>query len=131
MGFHAEVFQDEPILMVTLDGEFTVGGTLPDLMAHVVGVLDAAPQKLFYVVDMRNMKVSFEDVMNGANVAARGAGSFLHHPNIREIVLISTDKMIALSVQGLRSPVFGLESVSLFPTVEEALSYARQQMVSA
>lgn len=128
MGFTVKLFPDEPILMVTVDSKFNPAERLRDVMAQVIPILDSAQQQLFYVVDLREAKVSFEDTLAGVNAAARGANSYLKHQNMKEVVFVSSDKMVQLSAQGLKSPIFGVQSVALYPTAEDALAYIREKI---
>jgi hypothetical protein len=122
-------YPGEPVITVTLRGAFSVASHLSSLNEEVQRVLDAT-QPVFYIVEVCDLKVTFEDLVVGSSTSARGAGAILHHPNIRELIVVTTDRLITLGVRGLQSPAFGLDRVSVFETLEDAMTHCREKIAT-
>src|SRR5690349_6158018 len=82
------LYPDEPILVATLDDTFSVTRDMGTVIAQATQVLDSLDHQVFYIVDVRQMKVTFEDLVASSNASARGDNSYLHHANIRELIVV-------------------------------------------
>jgi hypothetical protein len=125
------LYPNEPILVATLDTTFSVTRDMSTVISQATQILDSVEQPVFYIVDVRQMRVTFEDLVASTNASARGDSSYLHHPNIRELIVVSTDRLVTLGVKGLQAPVFGIGALSVFGTLEEALAYCREKVAVA
>jgi hypothetical protein len=126
-AFSIVQYPDEPIVVTTLSSSFTVASNLAPLMEQARHIFDCV-DSVFNIVDGRGVKATFEDLVAASNESARGANTILHHPSIREIVVVTDDRLVALAVKGLQSPVFGLRAVSVFETLDDALAYCREKI---
>ena len=89
-------------------------------------ILDDLTCKLYYVVDVRDVQMSFDDMVKGANMAAHQFKNY-RHPNVIESLMIVPNRLYELAAQSLKSSVFGNLRVRTFYSVEDALSYIVQQ----
>jgi hypothetical protein len=46
------------------------------------------------------------------------------------MIAVSTNRVIGMALKGTNSPVFGNFSMPLFPTLDEAVAHARQQLTA-
>jgi hypothetical protein len=90
-------------------------------------LLDAQAERVFLIADLTGLAISLEDLTVGATVIGRSPAARLHHPNVRENLLVTHDGLIKLAAAGLRSATFGSARVRVFETVEQALDYCREQ----
>ncbi|MBN1313322.1 MAG: hypothetical protein JXB30_18090 [Anaerolineae bacterium] len=93
-------------------------------------ILEAQEELLFFICDVREMKLSLDDLIAAANVGSRGQQPLWQHPKIRDVYFISNLKMVELAAKGLSSPIFGNMQVRVFGTVEKALEDIRRILES-
>jgi hypothetical protein len=66
-----------------------------------------------------------DEMLAGASRLTRGSSPVYHHPNIKKLLVVTTDAVMRLAFQGANNPVFGNLQAVLFETQDEALTYAR------
>jgi hypothetical protein len=91
-------------------------------------VLDSQPEPVFLVLDIRGLALSLDDATIAATAAARRQGALMHHPNVRESLIISRDGFVKLGASGLRTATFGNVKVRVFDTQEQAIEYCRERI---
>ena len=52
----------------------------------------------------------------------------LHHPHVKELIIVTQAKMEELAAKGLNSDIFGNVPISVFETMEDAVAYARSRL---
>ncbi len=124
MDTRVQKLDNEPIIIVTIDADFSIREDGEAMNEVVLALLDAQPTPIFLIMDLREMKIDLEDMIFGANQAARQLHLF-KHKNVRERILITASRVITLSAQGMQSPIFGGIEMKVFKTLDEALAYAR------
>jgi len=124
LTYSVEKLQDEPIVMVKLFEADRLEPSMPTTGAEVIAVLDAVSEPVFLILDMGNIRISLEHLVSSTSRAIR-VDQFLTHPNVREILDVTTNPMLRLAAKGMESKVFGRLKAQVFDTVEEALEYAR------
>ena len=118
--------QNEPIVIVHLrEANQSQSSSRQEFTAEIGAVLDAASEPVFLIFDIGDIRAVFGDITSGTREATRGS-NFLAHPNVREILTVTTNRVFRLATMGLRGRAFGKLKVQIFETVEEALEYARQ-----
>jgi len=123
-----EKLQNEPIVIMHLhETDQSQASSRQEFTAQIVTVLDAASEPVFLVFDMGDIRPVFSDIASGTHEATHGS-NFLAHPNVREILTVTSNRVFRLATMGLRSKAFGNLKVQIFETVEEALEYARSNM---
>jgi hypothetical protein len=124
-AFKVEKLPGEPIMVSTLFETWSVANDISATVDQLVAHLDAADEPLYYISRFSGLKLNLQDLIVASNQAARGSSALLHHPNLRELLLVTDFKLFELAAKGLDSEVFGNVPVSVFKTPEEALEYAR------
>jgi hypothetical protein len=125
--YTVEKLPDEPILYSLLSESWSAS-ELPAVIDEVAAILDAADEPLFYINSIENVTMNIQELITSSSLAARGGGSILHHPNIREQVVVVQNKLLQLAAKGLDSAAFGHLSMKVFETEDEAFAYARAQI---
>lgn len=120
---------DLPAYLHTLNADFTSAET-EEMLTLANTTLDGAQEKVYYIVDMRAYSLSLDDMITGANLAARGQKPALHHPNVIETIFVSSASMLRLAAKGLGTATFGGARVIVFDTLDEALAYCREKCAS-
>jgi hypothetical protein len=124
--YEIEKLPGEPILVHTMLEGWSVADDLPANIDQAVEHLDAANEPLYYIANFSNgLKLDLKDVILAANQAARGGNAMFHHPNFRELLVVTDARLLDLAAKGLDSEVFGNVPVAVFGALEEALAYAR------
>ena len=122
---HAKL-TDEPIITAVLEDSFHPDD-LTSLLEEAAGLLDEADEPCYYITAVGNGRWPLEELIRGANTASRGTRALLHHPMMKELVVVTESKVIEVFVKGLRHDVFGNVKVQAFLTKDEALVYARSR----
>jgi hypothetical protein len=120
-----EKLPGEPILVSTVFEAWNSVDELGGGIGQTIEYLDAADEPLYLIADVTGLKLDLRDVILVANQTARGSKAVLHHPNLREFLVVTDLKLFELASKGLDSQAFGNVPVSVFGTLEEALAYAR------
>ncbi|MBN1310287.1 MAG: hypothetical protein JXB30_02630 [Anaerolineae bacterium] len=116
---------DEPVVVVTLLKGYDYGDDMIESNKPSFTLLDSQDKPVFWILDMRQARIGFGEVVASANMMTRGEEPLWKHPMIRETVIVSDAQMVKLAAKGLSSDVFGNLSIKVFGTVEEALDYVR------
>jgi hypothetical protein len=127
MSVKVELLPGEPILLQTPseDYDYKIDG-IP-AMDQTLEILDQQTKPVFYIIDMLKMTLSLDDMITAVSQATRQRALF-QHPNIIENLFVTQSRMIDLAAKGMNSPIFGNVKIQVFPTVDEALAYARRSL---
>lgn len=127
MSYHTEMPNGRPVLLQTLNPDFS-GAEIAPLLEEATQTLDRVDSPVFYVMDTVAISVTFDDILQGANLAARGAQAPFHHPNVIETLVIAQNAALKMAALGVTTPMFGSARVKVFDSVEAAMTYCNQQM---
>ena len=123
--------ETHPAILATILSGFTVAHDWADGEAEIRRLLDASPEPLFLIDDVREMNMTFDDLVASASLGSRGQDPLWHHPKMRSVYFITGSKIIEAIAAGLNSPVFGNVHVKVFASVEEALQDIDQVTAAA
>jgi hypothetical protein len=127
-GFTFENHPDKPIISAILTEEYSVKRDQPPLLELIKSALDSADRSKYLIIDVTNIRITFEDLVAGVNEAARGSGSAsLHHANFHEMIVVSPSPVWHLTARGLTTSTFGHISVRAINTLAEAIAYVDEQ----
>jgi hypothetical protein len=123
-----EKFPNEPIIIQTMSPDYQLRLEMPKVYPSLREILDQQAEPVFWVVNISAvLQITVEDLLIGTEMVAQGEKALYRHPNIREVLYVSTNPMIQLAVEGVRSDSFGNLKVLIFENLETALRYAREQ----
>lgn len=125
MSFTVVKYPNEPILVQTFNPDYDMHVELPLSNKASSEALDNSPEAGVYLIDVFNFQISFEEIVKGANVVARGERPLWHHPKLKQVILVTSDGLLRMAAEGMSAKVFGGLEVPVFETLEEALAYAR------
>jgi hypothetical protein len=115
----------EPILLQTMAEDFDYRVDTPRDLEQITRILEEQTRPIYYIIDVTHMKMGLDDLMAAASGATRQAEMF-KHPKLLETLVITQSRMFDLAARGLSSPIFGGIKMRVFPTLNEALAYARK-----
>ena len=132
MSYTVRRLDDLPVVLTTIDAEFSVESELEFYLGDIATALDASDEQLYLVSESQEFKVNFSDMVMGLGKGTRGASAALNHPKIAEICAVIPDNtLLKLAVQALGQMQYGGKKVTLNSTLEDALAYVREQIVAA
>lgn len=125
MGYQIETIEDGKAMLVTNDPDFDFAVEGATVIQDVVARLDALSEPVFYVVDLREIQVSFDETQIFVNMLTRGDNPLLQHKNIREILYIIGNIFHKVVADGMSADAFGNLRIKTVANLEDALKYIR------
>lgn len=125
-NFTLEKLPGEPIIVGIASPQWQSAADMPVFVEQLTALLEAADEPVFYIGDMSAWQVDLTEIITAANQVARSANAIARHPKIREFIVISTSGAVELGARGVNSAAFGQTHITVLPTVEAALDYARR-----
>jgi len=122
-------FPDEPIVVQTMSPDYRLLVEFPEDHPKSYALLDELPHPVFWIVDISAVEeLSMEDLLKGTKLVSTGEKPLYRHPNIRQVLYVSTRDMIKVAAEGLKHDKFGNLDVQVFDSIEAALRYAREKL---
>lgn len=128
MTYQHTVLPDEPIVVVSINPDYLIARDMGQSTSDGRALLDSFEERVFWIIDVSQVKVNVNDVINASNQGTRGDEPLWHHPNIRELILITQNKLVQMAASGLNSLPFGNLEVKVFGLLDEALAYCREKL---
>jgi hypothetical protein len=126
MDFQIVKLPDHPVIVFQPTDRFKLKEALPVMINQVTTVLDALTERVFYIADMRQARINLDDLLLSMTTVIFGDKPFLRHPNIREVLLVTTNPLIRKVAGGLASGMYGDVALQVMFNYEDALAYAIQ-----
>jgi hypothetical protein len=130
MSYKIETLTGEPVILLILTQDAAISEDMPKSGAEIRTLLDQASEPMFFIMDMSAMQISLDDLILGSNLGARGEQPLTRHPHLKEMLFVSSSKMVKLGLKGLNTLAFGNMKVKAFDTLDEALAYVHAQVTS-
>jgi hypothetical protein len=127
MPYTIDNLPDEPIMILVHEGSQSLQ-EIDQARDDMVLALDAQPEPVFLVLDIRRLAIGLDDMPGAAAKATSGSSAPLHHSNIRESLIVSSSGLVKLGALGLRTATFGSVNVRVFETTEQAIDYCREKI---
>lgn len=115
----------EPLFIEIMPEGYDLFTDLEGDIAVMIGLLDVQPEPVDWIVDLQALTFTMDEVLMAASKLARGDNPAYHHPNLRQMVFVTTDKFLEIAAKGMDSEVFGNLSILVFTRMDEALQYVR------
>jgi hypothetical protein len=120
---------NEPIVLDKVSADYRLSVELPIGISKLFEVADGLTEPVFWIVDVSEVQdMTIEDILTGTELLIKGKKPLYRHPNIREVLYISTSRLIRMAAAGLISEVFGNLKIRVFENLESALQYARKKL---
>ena len=125
MSYTLELLEDLPVLFVSFGADAQLGELVTTINEEAFAIFEAQSKPIYYVVDTRNMKFNFNDILTGVQESTKGSRALLVHPKMKQLIVITNSKAISTVVKGLNTVTFGNINALVFDSVEEALNHIR------
>jgi len=124
-----KVYTDEAAgaVVAHFGDQFEYQRDMPPLREAIADELEARPEPVALIFDVKGVHLSSQDILAGADTSGRSEKGLLRHEKAREIILVTQDTFLQLAAKGVNSFSFGFIKIRSFPTLEQALDYAREQ----
>lgn len=124
MAFALHYEPDDPVIVLQLTERYDPASELEFLSSRLLTLLRKCDEPIVLVADLREFHPSLEHLLDSVNHAVSTEG-FLNHPMLLSTLVVTTNQMLLLAVEGLSTPVFGSISITACATLDEALDRAR------
>jgi hypothetical protein len=129
---HAYLHPKLPAFIRIYEPGFDIGKEFDAVSVEDIALLDAQTKKVYYIMDIQVLTVSFEDLVAGASLIGRtevGQKRF-HHPNVIENIMVVKQRILEIAAQNLKMPSLGAVNFKILHSLEDALAYIEQQKAS-
>lgn len=124
MSYTLEVRSDPAVIWIVWGADFDFEADAYASAKDEVRVLDSAQEPMVAVYDLRNVNLTWNDIMVLSN---QGASSPIrNHPNLHAEIMITTNEVSVEVAKHLDNETFGNIQINAVSTSEEALELARQ-----
>lgn len=128
MTSYHEIPPDEPIVIFKPGSSFSVSDDLQPAVQQLVDILDSSGQPMVYIADIRELNMSFADMVNILGFVTRGELNAFRHPNLHEIIVVTSSNIASLGAQALGQQQYGGFNAQVFEDMDTALDYSRQRI---
>lgn len=125
MPSQIEKLLNEPIVVVHLSSDYDVKTELPQSVPEYLKLLNTLADPVFWIVDLSAVVLDMEGIIFGANMLARSENPLYHHPNVCQVIYVTTNPTLRAAVEGMTSRLFGRVAITAVNTLDEALMLAR------
>jgi hypothetical protein len=115
----------EQIIVERIPAEFDLGTDSEPSTQAALGCLDAAGEPVPYVLDVREMNLSFGEMVAAMAAMTRGEMVAYTHPMLKELIVVTTNTVYKLGAAALAQEPINRVKVKVFDSLDEALEYAR------
>ena len=130
MPHYLEKHPTLPIIIRRYDDSLDVSQVDPEILNQDSDLINAQNQKVYYLLDIRDLHLGLDELLKAGNMASRKEGN-LSNPNIIETLVVVPNRLLEMAAQGLRTATFGHMRVRAFRSVEDALEYVQKQMAAS
>jgi hypothetical protein len=123
----AEHLPNEPILIIKLYKEYVVGRDTAEMLSTVNSQIGENESGLYSIYDLTEMKMSFGDLVMALSNQAQKAPGAMADPRVTTVI-VGSSELVKFGVEAFKQEQYGNLKFPLFESVEEALSYAREQL---
>lgn len=129
MPYTIRKLPDEPIVIFKLGATYNTQLEREAAVRNFLGIIEHVEAPIFLMIDASDMeKMGLDDIMVGSASAARGENALFHHPNIRQIVIVTRNPAFRMAAEGLGYDVYGNLFVPVYENIEDALAFARGRL---
>lgn len=129
-NFTMERHQSLPAVIVSYTPEFSAHDEIVANVEAITQILDQQTAPVFLISDASSVKnISIQDLIEAINFIARGGNTLMDHPMLDLVIVVTTGEVVKMSVEGMKSPLFGSRRVRVASTLEEALAVVAEESV--
>jgi hypothetical protein len=120
-----EVLHDAPIIVVSLEPGGSVLQDISDHLTEIIEMVAAQPEPVFLALDLSGVMLRLDQVSLMMARMARGPGSLLHHPRLRETAVVTASRVVTTALRIVEGGLFDGVQLTTWETREAALAYLR------
>jgi len=127
MAAKIEKLPGEPILIIHIDTEDFSPESAQAFEKELIATLDAQhePVALINIIP-ETYQFDMDDLMQATQLVKQQSHLY-QHQNIKGMAAVTTNETLQMAYEGLSNEAFGNIYITAFPTLEEALNFARSQ----
>lgn len=128
MGQSISQIPDQPILIAKFTPPFDPMKDSTAVAGQLLEFLDKNPGPVYYIADMREIKIKFSDLVMGMSQSFTDPHSPYANPRMTTYT-VASDLLISLGVKAAsEQQQYGKADVKMYKSVDEALAEIRKQM---
>ena len=113
----------EPVVIIKLNADFDTHMEAQQAFEASAKLLAEQTEPTFAIWDVLESTTDLQGIMEGANLSRINATP----ENERGSIVITSNPMVKMAMEGMNSEVYGHVVVPVFESIEEALAYVHQQ----
>jgi hypothetical protein len=125
--YSIELRKDISSVVATISKEFSIQNDLPVFSRTVYDLFNQSNSPLYYIAVLSQLPLTFDELVMSTNALVRGEYPFAAHPNFIAMLLVTSDDLLSMAAQGMRSDSFGNVQVEIFARLDDAVSFIRSQ----
>ena len=119
---------DLPVIVITMESGSNVLQDISFNLSEVTRLVASQPERVFLIIETQRISIRVDEISAAASLVGGHRDALLHHPNIRETLVVSTSIVMKMSMGILNGPLFGGMKMSLYSSLEEALAYCQMSL---
>ena len=128
MTYTIEQRTTPPAIIATWHDDFDFMRDARTYSVDVRELLNAQESPVYYIMNIGTWQnMSFNELLEATSIAAGSKDANFHNPNNIATLIITNDRAVAISADGLKSDSFGNANVLVFSTLDDALAFAQQE----
>ncbi|MDX1994668.1 MAG: hypothetical protein SF029_19955 [bacterium] len=116
---------NEPIVVLEVSSPFDMITDLPAVFADIAKAKAGVASLTYCLYDVRNLQITFSDVVMGLAAHTKGEPGSVSDPTIR-VILIGSDELLRLASEALKQEQYGQIALPMYATYDEAIAEARR-----
>lgn len=128
MKFKVERLPNEPILIVTIYKEYVVGRDSAEIVQTVDSKIGKDEAGLYSIYDLREMKMTFGELVLALSNQSQKAPGAMADPRTQAII-VGASELVRFGAEAFKQEQYGNLKFPLFETLDEALGYARTEVL--
>ncbi|MEO0595733.1 MAG: hypothetical protein AAF126_06455, partial [Chloroflexota bacterium] len=124
MPLENQTIDDNNIIILKVSDPFDMAETIRELARIIQENLDGFDGILYYISDLRDASIGFGDLIGGMGLVFNSDLTAFNDARLRTIVVSESG---ILKFGSKIAPQRGKRAIKVFPTVEDAVAYARNR----
>src|SRR6185295_14856525 len=105
--------------------EFKVLQDTPPSSKRLLELLLASDHPVPYLLDLTEIRMNFGEMVQAMGLLTRGDLASFVHPNLSQLIVVSTDNMIKIGAAALGQSQYGGRRAIVVPSMQDGLAVIR------
>jgi hypothetical protein len=124
MTFRLYRIPDTSVIVGVFGKEYNIRRDTPAFAYSMNEMLAEATDPVYFLVDMRELQITFSDMVSGLAMVALGDLAVMRHPLLSRVGVVTQIDLVRLGAKALTQSQYGKLRVVTFDTLEQALQDA-------